>query len=166
MFGRLNVVLATSVNGGLSYYNSETVCEAIEDSNGLAATEFCCFEPKRLRTVEVYIIGISLKSVLLTTLDHDQGLNNQSPHAFKHSGFGSGIRIDLINPTLGIKFGWRKITGKKKKIADLTDIKNVYNVDVCIDCPVCFSCSEYLTFCFCMYAGNNQPCHRPRCEAY
>jgi hypothetical protein len=132
MFGRLNVVLATSVNGGQSYYNSETVCEAIEDSNGLAATEFCRFEPERIKKVEVDIVGMSLESILLTTLDQDRGLNDHSTRAFKHSGFGSGVMIDPINPTSGIKFGWRKITGKKKKLADLTEIKNVYYIDVCI----------------------------------
>jgi hypothetical protein len=130
MFGRLNVVLATSVNGGQSYYNSETVCEAIEDSNGLAATEFCRFEPELIRKVEVDIVGMSLESILLTTLDQDRGLNDHLTFAFQHSGFGSGIRIDPINPTSGIKFGWRKITGKKKKLADLTEIKNVYYIDV------------------------------------
>jgi hypothetical protein len=75
---------------------------------------------------------MSLESVLLTTLDQDRGLNDHSTHVFKHSGFGSGIVIDLINPTLGIKFGWHKITGKMKKLADLAEIKNVYTIDVCI----------------------------------
>jgi hypothetical protein len=129
MFGRLNTVLATSVNGGRSYYNSETVCEAIEESNGLAATEFSRFEPERLRKVEVDITGMSLASVLSTTLDPDRGLNDNSTLAFKHSGFGSGIEI---NPASGIKFSWCKITGKKKKKADLTQLPNVYNTDVSI----------------------------------
>jgi hypothetical protein len=101
--------------------------QAIEESNGLAATEFSCFEPKQLRKVEVDITDMSLLSILLTTLDPGRGLNNNSTLAFKQGGFGSGVRI---NPALGIKFAWCKITSKKKKKADLTQLPNVYNEDV------------------------------------
>ena len=38
MFGRLNTVLRGAVDGGLLYWNSETIARAIEESNGLAST--------------------------------------------------------------------------------------------------------------------------------
>jgi hypothetical protein len=40
MFGCLNMILSIAVDGGMPYWNSETIVDAVKASNGLAATEF------------------------------------------------------------------------------------------------------------------------------
>jgi hypothetical protein len=45
MFGRLNTVLATSVNGGWSYYNSETVCKPLKNQMGWQLQSFLALSP-------------------------------------------------------------------------------------------------------------------------
>ena len=40
MFGRLNTVLSSAVNMGASYWNSQTIADAMAESNGLASTQF------------------------------------------------------------------------------------------------------------------------------
>jgi hypothetical protein len=127
MFGRLNTVLRSAVDGGLSYWNSETIAGAIEESNGLASTQFARFAPERVRQLEVDVSSMNFESVLLTILDPARDGNDQSTVAFKHSGFGDGKKI---LPTKHINFFWRKNTGnKKKKKQDLTPIEGVYHSD-------------------------------------
>jgi hypothetical protein len=127
MFGRLNTVLSTAVNSGMSYWDSSTILEAVEASNGLAASEFVRFAPDRERKVEVDLQRINLESVLLTTLDPHQEPTDQSTLAYKHSGYGNGARI---NPSSQIDFSWWKPNGKKKRKQDYFPIEGVYNVDV------------------------------------
>jgi hypothetical protein len=116
-----------TVDGGLSYWNSETIAGAIEESNGLASTQFARFAPERVRQLEVDVSSMNFESVLLTILDPARDGNDQSTVAFKHSGFGDGKKI---LPTKHINFFWRKNTGnKKKKKQDLTPIEGVYHSD-------------------------------------
>lgn len=131
MFGRLNAVLQTAVDSGMSYWDSETILEALEESQGLAATEFALFAPDRSRKVEVDLQRMTLESVLLTTLDPDRESTDQSSYAWKHGGYGNGAKII---PSMQIEFKWRNGTSKKKKKKDLHVIEGVYNNDVSILC--------------------------------
>jgi hypothetical protein len=126
MFGRLNTILSSAVDGGMSYWNSETIVDAVEASNGLAATEFARFAPDRTKKVEVDIQGINLEGVLLTTLDPDREATDQSILAYKHSGYGSGIRINMATR---VAFSWWKPKGntKKKRKEDLFPIEGMFN---------------------------------------
>jgi hypothetical protein len=127
MFGRLNTIILTAVNSGMSYWDSSTILEAGEASNGLAASKSAPFAPNRERKVEVDLQQINLKSILLTTLDPSQEPTDQSTLAYKHSGYGNGARI---NPSSQINFSLWKPNGKKKRKQDYFPIKGVYNVDV------------------------------------
>jgi hypothetical protein len=112
MLGRLNKILSSAVDGGMSYWNSETIVDAVEASNGLADTEFAQFAPDWKEKVGVNIQGINLESVLLTTLDPDREATDQSILAYKHSGYGSGIRISISTQ---VEFSWWKPKGNTKK---------------------------------------------------
>ena len=130
MFGRTNVVLAKAMDGGISYYDSSTICAAIESSNGLASTQFARYQPDRTRKLEVSLNGISLESVLLTSLDPDRPTTQQTSLAFKHSSYGSGL---LVDPNIHIEFGWRTChtSGKgSKKKDDYEIIEGIYNNNV------------------------------------
>lgn len=127
MFGRMNTVLASAVNSGSSYWDADTICEAIEASNGLASTQFVRFEPERSRKIQVEIKDINFESILLTLLDKERNEDHQSSTAYKHSGYGSG---KLIIPEKHIVFQWRKLTGKAKKQEDVQNIADVYSRSV------------------------------------
>ena len=112
MFGRLNTVLSSAVNMGASYWNSQTIADAMAESNGLASTQFATFQPDRSLQIEGTVNDINLESILLTTLDPARENADQSTLAFKHSGYGEGQRID---PHKQVSFQRRRMTGGKKK---------------------------------------------------
>jgi hypothetical protein len=133
MFGRLNTVLQSSVDMGASYWNSETITKAIEDSNGLLSTQFARFAPERLQQLKAEVNTMHFESVLLTTLDLDQDVNNQSTLTFKHSRYGSGKQI---MPDKDIKFIWLAWKGERKAKEDRTSITGVYNANVSLTCSI------------------------------
>jgi hypothetical protein len=130
MFGRLNTVLRSSVDMGASYWNSETITKAIEDSNGLSSTQFARFAPERSQQLKAEVSTMNFESVLLTTLDPNRDANDQSTLAFKHSRYGSGKQI---TPDKDIKFVWLAWKGERKTKEDRTPITGVYNADVSFD---------------------------------
>jgi hypothetical protein len=150
MFGRLNTVLSAAVNMGASYWNSQTIADAMAESNGLASTQFATFEPDRSRQIKGTVSGINLESVLLTTLDPARENADQSTLAFKHSGYGEGQRID---PHKQADFQRRRMTGGKKKKDDFTPIEGVYNIDVSCSCCMIRNCSASPNHCFLKFQG-------------
>jgi hypothetical protein len=89
MFGRMNSCLASAVDTGLSYYDAETTCQAIEASNGLSASTILQYKPNRTGRLFATFETTSLESVLRSELDQSNG----SITVYKHSGFGKGRRI-------------------------------------------------------------------------
>jgi hypothetical protein len=138
LFGRLNTVLSSAVNMGASYWNAQTIADAMAESNGLASTQFATFEPDRSRQIEGTVNCINLESILLTTLDSARENADQSTLAFKHSGYGEGQRID---PHKQVSFQRRRMTGGKRKKEDFTPIEGVYNIDVSCSCCLIRNCS-------------------------
>jgi hypothetical protein len=131
MFGRLNTVLRSAVDMGASYWNSETITRAIEDSNGLSSTQFARFAPERSQQLKAKVSTMNFESVLLTTLDPDRDANDQSTLAFKHSRYGEGKQI---KPDKDITFSWLESKGERtKKKEDSTPITGVYNANVSFD---------------------------------
>jgi hypothetical protein len=149
MFGRLNTVLSSAVNMGTSYWNSQTIADAMAESNGLASTQFARFEPDRSRQIEGTVNDINLESILLTALDPSRENTDQSTLAFKHSGYGKGQCID---PSKQVGFQRRRMTGGKKKKEDFTPIEGVYNIDVSCSCLIrnCFAIPDH---CFLLFQG-------------
>jgi hypothetical protein len=140
MFGRLNVVLRSQVNNGDSYYDMDTISDTIQNSNGMAGTEFARFKPERAQQLQVEMKGgANFESVLLTTLDPDRQADKQVITSFKHSGYGTGKEVDLA--TCAAYF-WRieKKSGGSRKKGDATRIDDIYNLDVSVFVTgVCFS---------------------------
>jgi hypothetical protein len=136
MFGRMNRILQTSVDGGKSYWNSVTILEAIESTSGMTATEFIRFEPDRECRLDVEIEGISLEAVLTTTLDPSREHGNQTVLAYKHTGFGLGNPINLASSQ--VIYAWRRGAETKKKKAKLVPMTDVYDNDVGTTKNVCF----------------------------
>lgn len=88
MFGRTNTCLASAVDGGLSHHDAQTVCEAMEASEGLSATTILLFSPRRIGRLFATFATANLESVLRSELNQDRSLT-----IFKHSGYGTGRKI-------------------------------------------------------------------------
>jgi hypothetical protein len=140
MFGRLHVALRSQVNNGDSYYDMETISDTIQNSNGMAGTEFAQFKPERAQQLQVEMKGgANFESVLLTTLDPDRQADKQVIISFKHSGYGTGKEVDLATCAA---FFWQteKKSGGVRKKGDATRINDAYNLDVSVFVAgLCFS---------------------------
>jgi hypothetical protein len=94
MFGRTNSVLHSSADSGNSYYNADTIKEAVGLSDGLSATKFLVYGPDRSNQVKAELAGIDCRMILTTLLDPNRADNDNTSLAYKHSGYGKGILID------------------------------------------------------------------------
>jgi predicted lactoylglutathione lyase len=94
VFGRTNTVLHSSVDAGSSHYNADTIKEAVELSDGLSATKFLVYGPDRSNQVKAELEGIDCRMTLTTLLDPNRADNDNTSHAYKHSGHGKGILVD------------------------------------------------------------------------
>jgi len=126
MFGRMSVILSSSVDNGESYYNMETILDAISESNGLSSTSFVGFNPDRRcgLSVELTDTKTSFSSSILTTVlasDCNHSGNILS-NAFKHTGYGSGKALKSSMFSFFVKDG-----DQKKKI-------HLYDEEVSYSC--------------------------------
>jgi hypothetical protein len=96
MFGRLTYVLHGSADQGNSYFDTESILKAIQDSNGLSATTFLGFHAVRANQLKADLeLDGRLESVLLSVLDPNRDATDHSIRLFKHSGYGNGVKVDL-----------------------------------------------------------------------
>jgi hypothetical protein len=93
MFGRLGCCLSSSADTGNSYYDADTTLDTLADSDGLASTLFMTFKPNRGNDFNVESASLKFGPILLTTLDSSSDEGPFTLHAYKHSGFGSGIEL-------------------------------------------------------------------------
>jgi hypothetical protein len=93
MFGRLGCCLSSSADTGSSYYDADSTLDTLADSDGLASTLFMTFKPNRFNDFNVKSASLKFGSILLTTLDSSSDDGPFTQHAYKHSGFGSGIEL-------------------------------------------------------------------------
>ena len=110
MFGRLGCCLSSSADTGSSYYDADSTLDTLADSDGLASTLFMTFKPNRLNDFNVKSALLKFGSILLTTLDSSSDEGPFTQHAYKHSGFGSGIELHSFKD-----FVFYKGTNKKAK---------------------------------------------------
>ena len=94
MFGRMSQLLSTSVDNGASYFNAETMLDAIESFGGLSATTFLVYEPDWSSQLTVKLSDPNdtfSASILTTVLNSDCTCKNSTlSMAYKHIGFGNG----------------------------------------------------------------------------
>lgn len=95
--------------------------DAVAATDGLTATSFREFEPNRINEVSVKIPGLEDSgSILLTELDPDRVFTDNTTHAFRHSGFGGGIKLDPATITSSVK----------NSLGNESEVQGVYNNDV------------------------------------
>jgi hypothetical protein len=91
MFGVMGSNLKLASDQGMSYHDAPTVLEAMESTSGIPGSRVLHFEPDRGSAVlSAGIRGASVESVLRTELASD----GVSLTAFKHSGYGTGRRLE------------------------------------------------------------------------
>jgi hypothetical protein len=91
MFGVMGSNLKVASDQGMSYHDAPTVLEAMESTSGIPGSRMLHFEPNRNSAVlSAAIRGASVESVLRTELASD----GVSLIAFKHSGYGTGRRLE------------------------------------------------------------------------
>jgi hypothetical protein len=124
MFGRLTYVLHGSVDQGSSYFDAESILKAIQNSNGLSATTFLGFHAVRANQLKAELeLDGRLESVLLSVLDPNRDATDHSIRLFKHSGYGSGVKVDLVTKSSFYRYD-------KDQTSDDDWIPNAYNQDV------------------------------------
>ena len=115
MFGRMSQLMSTSVDNGASFFNTETMLDAIEGSGGLSATTFLAYKPDRSTqlTVELsYRNDTFSTSILTTVLNSDQTCKTSGlSMAYKHTGFGNGELLSYSK----FKYFKQAEEGKKKE---------------------------------------------------
>jgi hypothetical protein len=97
MFGRLGCCLSSLADTGNSYYDADSTLSTLGDSDGLASTLFMTFKPDCSHDFDVKSASLQFGSILLTTLDSSSDEGPFTLHAYKHSGFGSGIELHPFN---------------------------------------------------------------------
>ena len=96
MFGRMNQVLLSACDSGMSQCDTKTILLAIQCSGRLSAMTFKAFKPDQSNRIHATInADANMGDVLLTVLDPDQGAKDNKVLACKHSGHGAGLSINL-----------------------------------------------------------------------
>ena len=120
MFGRMSQLLSSSVDNGASYFNAETMLDAIESSGGLSATTFLIYKPDRTSPLSVELSNKDTfsTSILTTVLSSDCTCNTSVlSKAYKHTGFGNGALLTCST----FKFFIEAEEGEKKSAIDFYD---------------------------------------------
>jgi hypothetical protein len=110
-FAKAGQVLSSSVDGGASYWDAESVRSAFEQSGGLTATKVRSYTPNRDNRFWGGFRDASKESVLRTTLNQQ----DLSLVARKHSDYGSGAIILQSNMFLFRRLEDSKRAMPKKK---------------------------------------------------
>lgn len=134
MFGRLGSCLSTTVDLGHSHYDDDSTSDALKYADGLASTTQMKFEPCHSNAVKVKSASLKFGPILLMTLFFEGTSGPFTLCAYKHSGFGAGLKLD---PVTDNKFY------KKENNERLF----VYNPDVHTCCSIkqlSLSCSSIL----------------------
>ena len=124
MFGRMSIILSSTVDNGSSYFNMESILNTLSESNGMSSTRFIGYAPDRTHALSVELADKNTQyslSILTTILDPESDCNNSNnilSCAFKHSGYGSGQALTCSYFSFHLK------TDKKKQSIPIYD-KNV-----------------------------------------
>jgi hypothetical protein len=138
----------SAVDNGASYYNAETILAAVGESKGLSSTAFVGYMPARENELSVEIAdGTKWSSSILSTQLASDCKNSGCilSTAFKHTGYGSGMRLTCST----FKFIRKGEDGKKEEVA-FFDKDDVSSFICFVAYPTCFRKSNKMPFHFCL----------------